>query len=124
MGAFQGTGEMQFMATKTDVTSLCISVTHWSYDTKGKKIVVGRIQRDCALRILDNSNDNRAPLLLDKMSGTGTREIHACAGVPLHIDMTLFDVNGDSTTLSWRGDIPASFKLNNISIRKPEVDTA
>ena len=98
------TGDIQFKATKEEVTVLAIQVDEWRKDSTGKPVKIGTIRRDLQVIIMD-CPDNRPPTV-SGINGTNLTQMNMCADRTTCFTIKTYDPDqDDSVLLSWNKQI-------------------
>src|ERR1017187_3082897 len=108
------TGEIQFKATKTDMTVICIEVDQWHKDSSGVYKNIGSITRQTTLAII-NCGPNHPPIITGINGGT-TYSTTNCLGSPVNFLVKAFDLDpSDTDKMVWDNAIPgATFKVDTV----------
>jgi hypothetical protein len=112
------TGELDFKATQTDITTIVIDATLWNKDSIGKYQMSAVIRRDVVLSVIEIPQ-NRFPVL--SIPG-GSLIIRHCIGTPLSIPIQAYDPDmDDSVSMTWDSGIAgATFKIKAAKWPKAE----
>jgi gliding motility-associated-like protein len=105
------TGDIEFKATKTDVTVFCIVVDEYRRDSLGIERKIGTVRRDLQISIID-CPANHTPIITGINGGT-TTSIKICADQQTCFTIRAFDIDpNDTVIMNWNNQIPgASFTV-------------